>query len=241
MPPLSPSDDLASALVEVDRRAQLAQWFLKGYLVLLAVSFVSSVLQLLLLQDAQNGAFVSEARATANDTRELVVAVLTIAGLLANAVVFLRWKWAGYRLMPSLTGHPTEHKPGWAAGAYFVPILNLFRPYQIMREMAEESTSSSEALRLDTEDRTGSLIGVWWGAWVVSGIAERLIMRLTLSASTLDEFITLTQVNIGIVLLSAVAGVSAVLVIHRVNERQQRKGEEVRAGVVDDPLATLVL
>ena len=60
-------------------------------------------------------------------------------------------------------------------------------------------------------------------------------------ASALTEYLTRMQVSIGIGQLSMAAGEVAVLLVHRVNERQQMKGVEVLAGVVDDRLATAVL
>ncbi len=32
-----------------------------------------------------------------------------------------------------------SHSEGWAAGSWFVPIVNLYRPYQIMKEIYVET------------------------------------------------------------------------------------------------------
>ena len=245
MPPSSNSEPdaarLTDALALVDQRARLTQNALKVFLGVMGVALVSHVLQLDLLLDVQHGAFVDEARATANDTREGFMLILKLVALLASAVVVLRWKWAAYRLMPHLTGHPTEHAAGWAAGAYFVPILNLFRPYQIMREMWEESTPAHEVMRLDVESRSSGLIGLWWALWLVGSIGERILFRIARDVQSVEGWLTVTELMIGLVILAAASALVLLLIVRHLNDQQQAKGREVMAGATQDPLATLAV
>ena len=66
--------------------------------------------------------------------------------------------------------------PGWAVGSYFIPILNLFRPFQGMKEawMASHYRHSWQG-----ESAPGLLV-VWWTLWIVVNILNNISFRLSL-------------------------------------------------------------
>ena len=65
--------------------------------------------------------------------------ILLVAVSLATSVAFLMWIHRAYRNLPALRGTPLKCSPRWAVGYYFIPILNFFRPYQVMKEIWRES------------------------------------------------------------------------------------------------------
>ncbi|MEM7475196.1 MAG: DUF4328 domain-containing protein [Planctomycetota bacterium] len=69
-----------------------------------------------------------------------------------------------------------EHSPGWCAGAWFVPILNLFRPFQCMSEIYRASKAPATFKQIDAPQK----IGMWWACWIISTILDRLSGRLAL-------------------------------------------------------------
>lgn len=56
--------------------------------------------------------------------------------------------------------------PGWSVAYYFIPILNLFRPYQVMREIWHVSGNPEKH---KDQDEGSPLLSWWWGLWLVSG------------------------------------------------------------------------
>ena len=59
--------------------------------------------------------------------------------------------------------------PGWAVGWFFVPLLNCFRPYQVMQEIWKVSRNPRSWL-----GQSDSLyVGVWFGLLLVCGITAR--------------------------------------------------------------------
>ena len=57
-----------------------------------------------------------------------------------TALFFLLWTYRSYRHLSALSDRDLRFSPGWAVGWFFVPIMNLFRPYQVMKEMWRKST-----------------------------------------------------------------------------------------------------
>lgn len=67
--------------------------------------------------------------------------------------------------------------PGWAVGWYFVPFMNLVRPYQAMREIWLASHFRGN---WHGEPAPG-MLGWWWGLWIVTSILGNLSFRLSMT------------------------------------------------------------
>ncbi|MBW2278874.1 MAG: DUF4328 domain-containing protein, partial [Deltaproteobacteria bacterium] len=70
-----------------------------------------------------------------------------------------------------------RYAPGWAVGSWFVPIMNLFRPVQMMGDVFRISAS----IRADSSPRgMPGLVQAWWAAWLLSAV-------LSMFASGFDD------------------------------------------------------
>ncbi len=67
---------------------------------------------------------------------------------------------------PALGLHDPRFGKGWAIGAWFVPILNLFRPKQIANDIWRGSDSALPAHASDSwyNRPTPVLLAWWWAA-----------------------------------------------------------------------------
>ena len=66
--------------------------------------------------------------------------------------------------------------PGWAVGWYFVPFMNLVRPYQAMREiwLASHFRGNWHG------ESAPAILGWWWGLWIVTNILGNISFRLSM-------------------------------------------------------------
>ena len=65
-----------------------------------------------------------------------------------------------------------KYAPGWAVGWFFIPIMNLFKPTRIVRELAQASGSTDTKTRQawqNARTSNGMFITSWW-TFVVSAI-----------------------------------------------------------------------
>lgn len=74
-------------------------------------------------------------------------ALRDITSLVALAA-FLTWAYRAQRNLPALGVSRPRFTPGWAIAWYFVPILSLIRPFQVM----SETFAGSEPAGLNTID-----------------------------------------------------------------------------------------
>lgn len=108
----------------------------------------------------------------------LVLASLVL--LLVTGIIVLRWMYRA-----SANAHATADDltitPGWAVGWYFVPIANLWKPFQAMKE-----TWLASHFGLHWEGRDASdYLNWWWGLWILSSLLGNASWRLGDSAPQL--------------------------------------------------------
>jgi hypothetical protein len=189
------------------KNAILLLWFTVGFK---AISIFSDYIQVQVLSDIDRGV-IDMPRIEANDSRQMVLAVLWAILLIISASTFIMWfRRAYHNLIKS--GEQTQFTEGWAAGAWFTPILNLFRPYQIMIEMYDKTKEKLVANNLIGSSILSKrpLIIWWWILWTGLSIISRITSRLGNNLDTADALIKVTWVEI---LVDLLAMVSAVLLI----------------------------
>jgi hypothetical protein len=106
---------------------------------------VSDFLQYLLLLKYKEGNF-DQAEATTNDLRQQIVVVTHLLMFIVCIVLFILWFRRAYNNLNIHGKAYTKYAEGWAAGAWFVPFLNLGRPYLIMQEIWEKTQEATEGL-----------------------------------------------------------------------------------------------
>ena len=111
---------------------------------------VSAVLEIGLLRDLQDGDAVSISETTGNDDRQRVVSSLYFVTFVSTAVAFCLRIHRVSRNLGQLTTEERRFSPRWAVIWWSVPLMQLFRPYQVVREVwrgsAEEPSGPSWAL-----------------------------------------------------------------------------------------------
>ncbi|WP_263008871.1 DUF4328 domain-containing protein [Chryseobacterium suipulveris] len=113
------------------KNAIILIWIILG---LEIISLISGFSQYSLLQSAVNGSEISEAAADSNDNRESLIGIVFILTCIVSVVTFIMWFRRAYFNLHQMIRN-LSHDESWAAGSWFVPILNLFRHVSIMKEM----------------------------------------------------------------------------------------------------------
>ena len=118
------------------------------------------------------------ARIEANEDRQTYAMIGHLTALSLSMVFLLLWVSRTNRACRELGATELRFTPGWAWGYWLIPILNLFRPFQIITELWETT---------DPDGKSNSLLGWWWAAWIVSGFASRFVGNVGPDA-TLAEY-----------------------------------------------------
>lgn len=94
------------------------------------------------------------------------------------AIFFILWFRRAYYNLSQLVLN-VSYSDGWAAGAWFVPIVNLFRPYKMMKELYEktESLFIKRNIKFESDFKSNSVL-LWWIFWIVLNIFEYIIYKI---------------------------------------------------------------
>ena len=106
--------------------------------------------------------------------------------------------------------------PGWNIGSFFIPIMNLFRPFSGVRETWQASHAPADA---DTVP-VPAIMRLWWAGWLIAGVFGQLSFRLGLRAETLEDFVEVAWVDIAGTPFDFIAGLALLWIIRRLTETQ---------------------
>ena len=116
----------------------------------------------------RDGQFVSDHRLEQVDDWVRVAAVIVLLGSSPAPPVSSRGSIAAYKNLS--TWHATRFRSGWAIGGWFVPFLNLVRPYQIAKELASYSGPNETA--------PTNALPLWWALVIIGGHRQPVHLQL---------------------------------------------------------------
>ncbi len=95
---------------------------------------------------------------------------------IVTGIVFLVWVYRTYNNLSALKSRNLEFSPGWAVGWWFIPFANLVKPFQIVREIFNESDPEFDAETgfLHISPGTPVEVGFWWAAFLASNVFYRV-------------------------------------------------------------------
>jgi len=163
------------------------------------------------------------------------VGLLQLVLAIGGTVAYLMWVHRTYRNVPALGARGLRFGPGWAVGYYFIPIMNLFRPFQVMKETWQASDpewEDNEGLAWSSTPSSG-LLAAWWFFYLISVFAGQFAMRTSFQTKNVSDFILS---DVAMIISDAVDLVSIpliMLVIWRVDARQTQRSR--RLGLENDP------
>jgi hypothetical protein len=155
----------------------------------------------------------------------LSFALLVIATGLGTSIAFLMWIHRAHRNLPSLGARDLRFTPGWAVGWFFIPIMNLFRPYQVMREVWAESDPA--ALTPDpwsgdpSPPRGSSLVGWWWGLYLIMEFVNQAAFRASIRAETPEASLAAEWVSMVGDLITFPAAIVAIRLVQIITRNQE--------------------
>ncbi len=196
-------------------RAKYAMLMISIVMAMEILSIVSNYLQYELISGFIEGANMTNEEAETNELRQNIIGMLYSIAMIGSTITFIQWFRRAYFnlgvICPNL-----NHKNGWAAGAWFVPFLNLYVPYQIMKELY---TKTFQYLRNNgkyTTNLSTSLVGWWWAIWLIGILRIKIIFNWSISPEEALVNASLASMFYSSIML--IAGVLALMVINNYAE-----------------------
>jgi len=183
---------------------------------------------------------VQDKYTSVNDTG-LMLTVLLLAVLLANMFAFGAFTHRSSRNLLTLKSDKQGFSPEKSVMWFFVPVLNLVKPWQVFRELfrgSDPDVTTSNQTEWKTKGKVPVIVHVWAAIFVsVFVFNPRTVGYFGSSVlNTLENTVTAHQRLIVADLLLAVLGVAAILVVLELHKRQEARHAKVGDITVTPPL-----
>jgi len=208
-------------------RTQWVTFFLAGLVLICIISVWFDYLQIQLVNRIIRGDFVTMAEALANDDRQATIGLIYTVVFIITGILFLMWIHRVHRNLPSLGNTNLKYSPGWAVGWFFVPILSLWKPYQVTTEIwkASDPTTDINDSTAWKKSSASSIISSWWFLFLVSALIGNILVRFVLQAETPSEILTVSCWSFIMGVIDIVIAILTILIVRNIDQRQQMKNQ----------------
>jgi hypothetical protein len=161
-----------------------------------------------------------------SDPVQGIVGLLQSGLGIVTGITFLKWVYRAYKNIQGFGAENLRYSPGWAVAYYFMPVLGLIRPVQVMNEIWRASDDPRDWRR-----RPGSwLIGSWWALFLVYALVTQISLQLALQASNSDQWNFAAIMAILGDLISIPLSIAALRLVTEVFRRQKVLVDGIDAG-----------
>ena len=155
---------MSTTLRPIRGLGQVVVYLLIAQIVLAVAEAIAFAHRVDIVQQLQDGGPFDIGVARAADNGVAVTAGLDLLVFIATGVLWCIWQYRAQGNAIEITGDGLQFTPGWAVGWWFIPVANLFKPFQAVRELWKASHGGDAWRTL----RTWPVIGWWWAVWILS-------------------------------------------------------------------------
>lgn len=157
------------------------------FIILNIVGLISSYFEYLLLDKMNQGSLVSEDEILYNDLRQGIIGITQMIIYILTIVFFLNWFRRAYGNLHRI-GISLNDKESMAIWYWFIPIVFLFKPVQIMREIWTKTLDKINTFNSNFRYSSGYLIiSLWWALFVFSNVIGKYILKSLFKEDSIDQ------------------------------------------------------
>jgi hypothetical protein len=168
----------------------------------------------------------------ATNAKSLAAGLYMMAVLLVGILTIV-WLWRATSNLERWANPPLRHKPGWAVGSWFIPILNLLIPKLLINDAWRGATMGGTGGRPWKKVRVPLVIHAWWASWVLG----TLLIAIGSQGSETDD-IGAAKVSLGLSMTGSgilvVAAVLALVAVRMISARQHAAAMD--SGLLEPPV-----
>jgi hypothetical protein len=194
------------------------------------IYFFSNFLQYQLLEKSLAGESITQEAATMNNLRQQIFAIVILALLVVNIIFLILWFRRAYNNLHLIGAPALRFSEGWAAGAWFVPFLNLGRPYVIMKEICENTVYYVRKINPEfASSSPEKLLGWWWALYIMDIILDRIAATELSHAGTNLLLLNGTIFNMIAIAVSILTKIMCIVIVRKMfvfeKEMYDKQGE----------------
>lgn len=203
----------------------ISLWLIGIFIVLFGVTLIaiiSDLIQIQLINQIAAGQTVTLEQANSNDSRQALIGFIALGIQIILMVLFLIWFHRAHQNLNALGASNLKYSPGWAVGGFFVPIWNLFRPYQVAGEIWKASNPDYHTTKLSLwqNGKQSSLVIWWWLLYLLANYAGWWFFRSSSAVETIDQIQSYAVAFLVTDVILIVAIILVISLVHNIDRRQ---------------------
>lgn len=160
---------------------------------------------------------------------EIFIGLFYFIIYILTVIAFLKWfRRAYYNLHTYFVS--LDFTEGWAVGGWFIPILNLFRPYKIM---CKPYSRTSKEIR--KEEANFTFINLWWFFWVITNMVSNASNKIYMRANTVEQYLDCYYIDIFLSLVLIPLAFLALKVVSGYSKMEQQFRLLVQVNKIGEP------
>ena len=150
-----------------------------------------------------------------------IAVVLYFIILMFCFVVFLMWLYRARSNLPALGADDVRWSPGWSIAMWFIPIMSLFRPYQVVKETWQASDPGS--LPGWRRDPPPDIFGWWWGLFLVYSFSSNATDGNSTPMGGTPSFDRATFIDVAVLIIGLASALCAMRIVRDITTRQTQR------------------
>ena len=180
-----------------------------------------------LINKIQNGLEISETEIEKYEASVRILVISEIAIIILVIIFFFIWLNNAYKNIYTMKIQSIEYTPNWAVGWFFIPILNLFRPFQIIRELWKASNPEympNEGISWKSQN-TEKIIIFFWTFYLISEIFLRGVIKLSelRETDTAEEMLRSCRITLFQQILYIISAILLIKIVRTITIMQKQK------------------
>ncbi|WP_210520901.1 DUF4328 domain-containing protein [Hymenobacter terricola] len=201
------------------RFAILFQWIVVGVSL---VALASRVVEYGMLQKMAAGVKVPHAQVEASDWRQQAIGSTQLVLILLAFIALVLWAHRAYGNLHRLHKAPApRHSEGAGGWGWFVPIINFWYPYQVMKDIWNLTQRYAQPDGAPRFQRDQSLVGGWWGLRLFTIFASRGAYAPT-SGATMAQIFSYVEFVMGMDVLYIWYAVTTIYMLKKLRGFEQQ-------------------
>jgi len=169
-----------------------------------------------------DGQRVTVAEAADADDAVAGGAVFVVLAAIAVFVLFVIWLWRAYSNLDALGVGPRRYGRGWAIGAWFVPVANLFIPKQVVNDSWRAADVQAPGNPRWAKLPISGVFTAWWITFIVSVVGIRAA-RSQIGDHTVEQLRTLDWIALTGCLVAVASCILGIVTVRMITNRQHQR------------------
>ena len=167
----------------IDSRGRRASLLLMACSAVAWLAVGYGIAELLVLDAFSSGQEISAERHAAHRITGWIVLSVQMLFFVATGLAFLDWLYQARINLRAFGARRLDYTRGWALGGFFVPLLQLWRPFSVVREVWKASDPDTTDPFAWKTRPVSSMVTLWWFGFVLYVALEILAFAMNLAAA----------------------------------------------------------